>query len=253
MVFSSLNPLTQRVVGLMALLPIIALVWVDGRMASIIVLIVTVLMSFEFSRLVNLAKPYWFALALFFSIVAVPDWIIPIDNRIMLVLLIAAMMMINWKKSFPTAGFAILIMVCAKSAQFIISKENGQIVLLAICSVIAACDIVAYFVGRSMGGPKLAPSISPNKTISGSIGGVLAAGILCFFFSNLLGLTPIVALGFGGIIGGLAQFGDLIESQLKRHMGAKDSGKLIPGHGGLLDRFDGYLLTLPTFALVLFS
>lgn len=252
MTFSSLSPLAQRLVGFATLVPIIALVWFDAKVASIVVWCALILMGFELSRLVDLARPFAFILVAVFAFVGMPFWLMIIDARIMLAVIAGVMMLLMWQKSFPIAVFAALAILCGISAQTIINSHNGQYMLLAVCAVVAACDIAAYFVGRRVGGMKLAPSISPNKTVSGACGGIVAAGILFYIFAGMFGLTPIIAFGFGCIIGCLAQIGDLFESSLKRQMGVKDSGQIIPGHGGLLDRFDGYLLTLPTVTLVIF-
>jgi phosphatidate cytidylyltransferase len=119
------------------------------------------------------------------------------------------------------------------------SLDNGAIVLW-IFIVTWSTDILAYFTGRSLGGPKLAPSISPGKTWSGLIGGVLGAALggalivhYCGLARGLVLLAPLLAIA--------AQCGDLFESSLKRRAGVKDSGRLLPGHGGVLDRLDGLL------------
>jgi phosphatidate cytidylyltransferase len=114
-----------------------------------------------------------------------------------------------------------------------------------------ATDIFAYFTGRQIGGPKLAPRISPNKTWSGLIGGIAAAGLFgwaaAWFFD--LGM-PFLAIG--AILAIVAQAGDLYESWVKRRAGVKDSGTILPGHGGLLDRLDGLLPVLVvTLALLM--
>jgi phosphatidate cytidylyltransferase len=103
-----------------------------------------------------------------------------------------------------------------------------------------------------MGGAKLAPAISPNKTISGSVGGIVAAMAVMLAIAPLfeLGFVMALLLGFG--LAFLSQIGDLLESALKRRVDVKDSGSILPGHGGLLDRFDGYLLTVPGFYIFLF-
>jgi phosphatidate cytidylyltransferase len=101
-------------------------------------------------------------------------------------------------------------------------------------------DIFAYFAGRSIGGPKLAPKISPNKTWAGLIGGMAGAGVLGALAAWLLGL-PTVFWFSGAPMGLLAQLGDLYESSMKRKAGVKDSGSILPGHGGVLDRLDGLL------------
>lgn len=101
-------------------------------------------------------------------------------------------------------------------------------------------DIFAYFAGRSVGGPKLAPTISPNKTWAGLIGGVIGAAIVGWIGAYFMRLGGMF-LWLGGPMAVLAQAGDLFESWVKRRSGVKDSGSLLPGHGGLLDRLDGLL------------
>jgi phosphatidate cytidylyltransferase len=113
-----------------------------------------------------------------------------------------------------------------------------------------ATDIFAYFAGRAIGGPKLAPRISPNKTWAGLIGGMTGAGLVGAAWAVYAGLgSPFVWIG--ALMGLLAQLGDLYESALKRRFGLKDSGRLIPGHGGVLDRVDGLLpVAVATFLLL---
>ncbi len=118
--------------------------------------------------------------------------------------------------------------------------------LLAL--VVAACwgsDTAAYFVGRAIGRHKLWPRMSPGKTIEGGVGGLVAAVALTVILGNWLGLPLAHSLVLGAILGLVGQFGDLFESSLKRGAGAKDSGALLPGHGGVLDRFDSLLFCAP--------
>jgi phosphatidate cytidylyltransferase len=116
-----------------------------------------------------------------------------------------------------------------------------------------ATDIFAYFAGRSIGGPKLAPRISPNKTWAGLIGGMAGAEAVGALAGWLLGIgSPFLYVG--GLLGLLAQMGDLYESAVKRRHGVKDSGSLIPGHGGVLDRLDGLLpVILATLLLLILT
>ena len=118
--------------------------------------------------------------------------------------------------------------------------------------VVWATDIGAYFAGRRIGGPNLAPTISPNKTWAGLGGGMVAAAIVGALCSNFTPYPPswIAGLDLGIMFALISQGGDLFESWLKRRVDAKDSGTLIPGHGGLLDRVDGLVFTLPFFALL---
>jgi phosphatidate cytidylyltransferase len=126
--------------------------------------------------------------------------------------------------------------------------EHGlQAVLWLLCTVWAT-DIMAYFVGRSVGGPRLAPAISPNKTWAGLAGG--AAGAMAVGTAiPLPGVGTLGAATAALMVALVAQAGDLFESHLKRRAGVKDSGRLLPGHGGLLDRVDGLLFATPVFAL----
>lgn len=136
-------------------------------------------------------------------------------------------------------------------------QPHGHRWLLVALMIVWAADSGAYFAGRHFGGRwfggrKLAPRISPNKTLEGLLGGLLAGvavGLLCTTFTGMtLARVPaFIAVAVATVL--FSVVGDLFESLLKRHVGAKDSGTLIPGHGGLLDRLDGVLAALPVFAL----
>lgn len=105
-------------------------------------------------------------------------------------------------------------------------------------------DSIAYFVGRAFGRTRLAPKISPGKSVEGALAGVVAAVIAGVAVGIVFGLPPLRLAGFGLTIGVCAVLGDLIESFIKRQCGAKDSGAIIPGHGGLLDRMDSLMLAV---------
>ena len=114
-------------------------------------------------------------------------------------------------------------------------------------------DIFAYFVGTIIGSHKLCPSISPKKTVEGSIGGILGSVLLCGLFGLLFLPTGVTNCLLIGVVGGVtSQIGDLSASILKRKIGIKDWSSLIPGHGGVLDRIDSMLFTAPTVFYVLF-
>jgi len=140
----------------------------------------------------------------------------------------------------------------------------GYILCLMLC--VWASDIGAYFAGKTIGGPKLVPAISPNKTWAGLIGGMVAAGLVMVAYTIWIGLYLTEATGrlmyvfpqtgkdvlfaFGAAIAVVGQVGDFIESWQKRQSGLKDSGNLIPGHGGILDRIDALLLAAPFYLIV---
>lgn len=131
-------------------------------------------------------------------------------------------------------------------------QEAGLLYAFWSMALVWACDTGAYFTGRSIGGPKLAPSISPSKTWSGLIGGVAAAGLLGLVLNRFAGLPAELALA-SPLLAVLAQAGDLYESTLKRRAGVKDSGNVLPGHGGVLDRLDGIVPVAPVAALLVLA
>jgi len=126
-----------------------------------------------------------------------------------------------------------------------ISLPSGACMLFLVFAACWATDTAAYGVGRAWGRRKLWPSVSPGKTVEGSIGGLAASAVVVAAFGRLFGLDLHSALVLGLLLGVTGQLGDLAESKLKRVAGVKDSGSLLPGHGGVLDRFDSFLLNAP--------
>jgi phosphatidate cytidylyltransferase len=120
--------------------------------------------------------------------------------------------------------------------------DYGLPAILFLFAVVWTTDIAAYFVGRSLGGPKLWPAISPNKTWSGALGGTIAAIGAAVVFASQAMIPSGPAAVLAAVLSILAQGGDLFESHLKRHFGVKDSSHIIPGHGGVMDRIDGFIV-----------
>jgi phosphatidate cytidylyltransferase len=120
--------------------------------------------------------------------------------------------------------------------------EQGFLAVLFLFAIVWTTDIGAYFAGRALGGPKLVPGVSPNKTWAGAIGGLLASVLAALVVAKMAALTSLFALAMLAVVLSVsAQAGDLFESFLKRRFNAKDSSHLIPGHGGLMDRLDGFV------------
>lgn len=146
-------------------------------------------------------------------------------------------------------GLGYIILPCI-SLIFTRKMTNGSDIILWLFLVVWATDTAAMIVGMTFGGPKLAPTISPKKTWSGLAGGVVASmfvGLLCSVLFKQSAFFFIILSGFMAV---LEQIGDLTESKFKRHFNVKDSGNLIPGHGGIMDRVDGLTLTAPLVALL---
>lgn len=143
------------------------------------------------------------------------------------------------------------VILSAWSAAIILHSHSPYLVLLLVL-IVAAADSGAYFAGKSFGKNKLVPQISPGKTREGLLGGFIAALIVAFIGASLLDLGEGYFRHFmylSAVTALLSVAGDLFISLLKREAGAKDSGSLLPGHGGILDRVDGLIAALPLFAL----
>lgn len=150
---------------------------------------------------------------------------------------------------WATVLAAIPYLVAPLAMMAFIRRDYGPGALMMMIGVIVVSDSAQYYTGRAFGRRKLAPVISPKKTVEGAIGGAIIATIAGVLFARLwlpeapMGAAAIASLAMA--IAGMA--GDLFESALKRRAGIKDSGKLIPGHGGILDRIDSWLFAAPVF------
>ncbi|MGQ3070377.1 MAG: phosphatidate cytidylyltransferase [Ferrovibrionaceae bacterium] len=129
-------------------------------------------------------------------------------------------------------------------------QENGLAWILWLIGVVVATDIGGYAAGRTIGGPKLSPRISPKKTWAGLLGGVVGAGIVGLLCASALDIGAGSLMLLSAALAVWEQIGDLFESSIKRRFGVKDSGSIIPGHGGVLDRADGLLFVAPVVALI---
>lgn len=176
-----------------------------------------------------------------------------------MIALIALLMLfsatVNQSFTFIDAGIALLGIVYIGYGFYSLYhvRESSVYILIFIILSTAASDTGAYFVGRAIGKRKLAPLLSPNKTIEGSIGGVVFSMIIGAIYIWLIPLNDIGILNAfvsAGLIAIAGQFGDLIESGMKREFKVKDSGRILPGHGGILDRFDSLIFAM-TLALLI--
>ncbi len=130
------------------------------------------------------------------------------------------------------------------------NMDSGFALLLYLLLVIWGTDTGAYFTGFAIGKSPLAPKLSPKKTVEGSIGGILTAAIIGAVFSAILEISLTMSISLAVLTSVFAQIGDLFESMIKRKAEVKDSGEILPGHGGILDRFDSFFLSAAIFYLV---
>ena len=249
----------RRVCGALLLVPVVALVWFNQMTAGLVLTCLGCLMGLEIKRITGL--PFFAGLIVLalITVQSFPYWMLGLSltMNVGLILLVAGLLaaIIVGISSNRLAGlFVWLLCLCLASGGLLLSQPSGHIILVALAAIIAACDSAAYFVGRCVGGPKLWPRVSPNKTISGGIGGLVAAMAVTSLVASIFGFDDLIdALIMGLFIGGLSQAGDLMESAVKRELDVKDSGSVLPGHGGILDRFDGYIFVVPAIYLYIFG
>jgi phosphatidate cytidylyltransferase len=250
----------QRIItGLVAGILFITVLVIGGPLFSAIIGILAIIALVELLKMKTIEHrlfPYIIGI-ITVSIIVTPDYVFQnvqdvdaVKYKIfiiaMLLLLVHTVITKN-KFTFEDAAFVLLSSIYVGIGFYYINVtreiDNGLILIIFILLLIWASDSGAYFVGKFMGKRKLWPVISPNKTIEGSIGGIILAIIVAIIFQAI---TPVVdsviyAIFIGLVAAVFGQMGDLVQSAFKRIYNVKDSGNLLPGHGGILDRFDSWL------------
>ncbi len=245
----------RRVYGTMVLLPLVFAVWYDQKIAGFVLMCPALFMGLEAKRITKMPAMTGYLVAGLILAQSMPLWLIdrPSSVVIGLALFGAATVLFELKK-LKVAIFIGLVSICLGYTSFLLSKPSGHIMLVALAAIISSSDIAAYFVGKRIGGPKLWQQVSPNKTVSGSVGGLVAAIGVTIVLGDIFEIADTRdALIAGVSLGILAQAGDLLESAIKRCLSVKDSGSILLGHGGMLDRFDGYIFVVPAFYLYFFG
>jgi phosphatidate cytidylyltransferase len=240
--------------GILLAVVALAATWAGGIAFSLLAIVIALLVYSEWSTITRLGENDlqgnafgWLSQVVIAGLVLLGEigWTLP-------VLGLSTVVAIAWvlfrKGSWWLPGGIVYAGLTGISLSAIRDDAHiGLIAMIFVFAVVWATDILAYFVGRAIGGPKLAPKISPGKTWSGAIGGALSgvlAGTAVYMveFSSLDVRIPILA----AVLSVFSQIGDLFESFIKRRFGVKDSGRIIPGHGGVMDRVDG--LVFASFA-----
>ena len=214
----------------------------------------------EWHRLVNAGRPGWEALPAALTIVAIvwlvltgADWIWAFAVMFVGALLTAAAAAgqhswVLWHSvGVIYIGIPVLALIALRQ-----QPDIGGLVVGGVFVGVWTADSGALFVGRLLGGPRLAPQLSPKKTWAGFIGGIVLAAVAEALYVAFFGGAPLLGAAFGFFIGVVATCGDLFESWVKRVFQMKNSGNLIPGHGGMLDRVDSLLFAAPAAVAFLF-
>lgn len=229
----------------------LAAVWLGGRWLAALVLVITAGMGWEWAQL-STGRRFGATgvMIVATSVVATGVLLFRVDigGAVAVALIGSAGVLVLamlTREAEPLWAAGGTLWIALGAAAFLwLALETGRDTVLSLLAVVWATDIGAYAAGRSIGGPKLAPRLSPNKTWAGLAGGVASAALVGLLIAALLPGNRDAAAAFalvGAALAVVAQLGDLAESLAKRHFGVKDSSNLIPGHGGLLDRLDGLL------------
>lgn len=164
--------------------------------------------------------------------------------------LVGALLSAASSRRWIAGGLVYAALALAASILVRQDPQAGFAALIFVLLVVWGTDIGGYFVGRGIGGPKLWPRVSPKKTWAGAIGGLAVSLLIALGAAALEFGTPAALLGLAALLSVMSQLGDLFESAVKRTFGVKDSSHLIPGHGGLLDRLDGFVAAIIVAAVI---
>jgi phosphatidate cytidylyltransferase len=241
--------LVMRIIAALVLAPVAILIaYLGGWIWATLVILAAIGLYAEWLSIVGMAGRWQVATPGVIALIMIGWWLGQAHFAALLVTLALGLFVVAAlapeRRIWAAAGF--LYAAAAEIAAILMRMDpgHGLSALILILFVVWATDIGGYIAGRSIGGPKLWPRVSPNKTWAGAIGGfaaslMVASGFAAFKFA---GTVPLLTLG--ALLSIAAQFGDLFESAVKRRFGVKDSGRIIPGHGGLLDRLDGFVAAI---------
>lgn len=258
---------TRIITGMIGLMIFLPIVWI-GSWPLIVGTLVLGLIGI--SELFNMKKLSFFSItglltSLMTVLIILPEeWLTFIPNGLSMwnlyfVYAMALMLITVFSGNtftFDDAGVLLLASLYIGTGfhYFIQTAEIGFYMVMFVMLVIWSTDIGAYAIGMKLGKNKLAPVISPNKSIEGAVGGIITAVIVSIIymqFYNPFNFSIVMIMLLAGVMSVFGQLGDLTESAYKRYFEVKDSGKLLPGHGGILDRFDSTLFVMPLFQIIL--
>ena len=228
---------------------VLAITWIGGQTFTLLWAVIAFLILREFNRICLKSTSFANRIASFIALILiVTSWLIG-DRQTAIVLFCGGFIVLAvWEMVVRRSMWSVLGLAYAALPFFAMSdlrsdNHDGLVVILLLYFCVWGADVFAYFAGRTIGGPKLAPSISPNKTWAGFIGSLVGALLLSYLVDLAAGFDPILVFFVIMLMAAIvSQLGDLMESSIKRKFEVKDSGTLIPGHGGVLDRVDGLVV-----------
>lgn len=237
--------------GVIGLLLLIFVVNRGGLLLSLSLLILSMIGIREFFRAVKglNVHPYEYIGYLGCIIIFIADLVPAIERDLVISLVLISMLLtllFGREKSTGDIGITLFGIIYIPFMLFHVSYLEGTKYIWLIFLIAFGTDTFAYFAGNLFGKHKLSPKISPNKTIEGSVGGIIGSLIITILYALYIDINPLWKLVIMSILTSvISQLGDLVASKIKRMTGIKDFGKLMPGHGGVLDRFDSIILTAP--------
>lgn len=235
-------------------------VYLESPWFNILAGIIGAFVAFEYMRIVGFVRanePWTWRAVLIICTAPIAVAVLEFDGlttSASLIAILTALVAFSGHERTQGGGFAIHAMIPYAALPAValayVMNVGAAASIFWLLAVVWGTDIGAYALGRIIGGPKLAPSISPNKTWSGAFGGVISAVLASGALLWSYGLTATLTMaGLAAVLSAISQVGDLFESGLKRRYQVKDSGSLIPGHGGIMDRFDGLWTAAPVVAV----
>jgi len=246
--------LMLRVIAALVLAPVaIAIAWLGGWLWTTLVTLAAIGLYVEWLMIVGMARETRVvtsgAVALGISGLCLAAGRIDASVLALALGLAAVALLSPQRRSWIATGFCYAAAAQIASVLVRLDQTNGFVALILVLLVVWVTDIGGYFAGRGIGGPKLWPRVSPKKTWAGAVGGFVASLVVAAGFAAFgLGKTgPLLLLGV--VLSIASQLGDLFESAVKRRFGVKDSSHIIPGHGGLMDRLDGFVAAVVVAAI----
>ncbi|HUO01051.1 MAG TPA: phosphatidate cytidylyltransferase [Bradyrhizobium sp.] len=246
--------LVLRITAALVLAPAAILIaYLGGWIWAVLVTLAAVGLYAEWLSIVGMAGQWQIVAPGVIALIMIGWWLGQAHFAALLVTLALGLLVVGvlapGRRIWAAAGFFYAAVAEIAAILMRMDPGHGLPALILILFVVWATDIGGYIAGRSIGGPKLWPRVSPNKTWAGAIGGFAASLVVASGFAafKVAGTGPLLTLG--ALLSIAAQFGDLFESAVKRRFGVKDSGRIIPGHGGLLDRLDGFVAAIVLAAI----